>query len=737
MCKRVLALVIAGSFAANLTSCGKWGDDAPDTPVKLTAAEVSSLLGITGSDGLEVGDVTTGRDGVTVKSISLKEGASTEVEVKDVELHIKSTSKMVYAISSLKIGTLDVIDWKSTQRVRAFGIRVDQPGDKFLTKLEAAIAAVRSGGSLRTADLACARLSIDRVDYEVRSGEGKPTRVRLESFAIDQATSETIGELSIDRIGLGDAVAVKGLKVTRVDRLWADQMLGLLMTLSSADSPSSRPADAAYPPAPKSPALAKRLLPFDRIELGAINVDIGKLSGGKASGTARVSKLHLDVQRGADGRFAGLTGGVDAAVATSAFGKEGAKFFRDMGNPSLEESLAGSATITMVLDPAQRAERSTMTIKAPGLATLSATAMTRQVPELLGKLLAQEEIPSGLVTIASLAVEAHDGGLFAFLSSDRYKERALARRSFEEIPFQERYAAESDRLRKELKSFFRSPKDVAWTAGSDGFIAASDFLTQAGGTDRAASVTTHWSFTSGPSAVVSAAPRNAATLRSDYAAYKAASKPYDNQYIGENGFDKVDGWMQAAQGGSVEAQVLVANCYESGRGRGTDYAEAMRWFRKAADAGNPIAMRQVGYMYENEYGVKKDKAEAISWYRRAADAGDVWAMYSLGSAYRYADDAEAFRWYKKSADQGNASGMSVVGHLYRDGKGVPKDDVEAVRWYRKAADAGDEYAICSVAESYETGKGVPKDPAEALRWYRKAADAGNYSARAWLEKNAK
>jgi hypothetical protein len=733
-------LLVAAAIGISLWSNRSVGNDPPDEAIKLTADEVAALLGIKGRDDLKIGAVESGREGVKVKSLSLKENGSVEVEIQDIGLQIKRTSKLRYSLIALRIGKVDILDWSTTQRVRAYGIRIDQPGDRFLTKLQTAIAAVRAGGCLRTADLACARLAIDGIDYEMRSKDATLTRVRLESVALNRAASETIGELSVAGLGIGDAVAAKGFRVRRVDRLWADQMLALLVTLSRTNSsaPLSPKPEAAPRPTPPSTALAKRLLPSDRLALAEINVDLGKLVK-EWSGKARLHNLHIDVQRGSHGEFAGLLGGFDVEVATKVFGEEGKRFFHEMGNRSLEESLTGSAKIRMVLDPVRRAERSSVSISAPGLMNLSVTATTRHLAELLGKLLAQEAIPEGLVTMSSFTVEGHDGGLLAFLLSKRPTSRAqreggeLVRDVSERIALQQRDASQISRLRKEVRSFLRSPKSFTWSATSKDFIAANEFMKEMNA-NSASAVAKHFSCISGPLADVAIPSPDVASVREDYAEFRKDAK---GSYIWVNAFDRIDAWMQAAQAGNPLAQVLVGHCYERGRGvQETDYAEAMRWYRKAANAGNTFAMRQMGHMIE--YGrVRPPKdgiAEAIRWYRRAANAGDVEAMNDLG--YEYArpsgaqNQAEAFRWFKKSAGRGNVAGMFNVGLHYYYGDGVRKDDGEAVRWFRKAANAGHALAMEYLGECYATGKvGGTADFAEAGRWFRKAAQAGNDKAR--------
>ena len=61
-----------------------------------------------------------------------------------------------------------------------------------------------------------------------------------------------------------------------------------------------------------------------------------------------------------------------------------------------------------------------------------------------------------------------------------------------------------------------------------------------------------------------------------------------------------------------------------------DYAEAMKWYRKAAEAGHVQSMTFLASMYRKGEGVPKDGAEAVRWYRNAVVAGHVDSMGELG-----------------------------------------------------------------------------------------------------------
>ena len=54
-----------------------------------------------------------------------------------------------------------------------------------------------------------------------------------------------------------------------------------------------------------------------------------------------------------------------------------------------------------------------------------------------------------------------------------------------------------------------------------------------------------------------------------------------------------------------------------------DYATALREFRPFANQGYAAAQFNLGIMYDEGQGVPQDYAEALKWYRKAAEQG-VW-----------------------------------------------------------------------------------------------------------------
>ena len=69
--------------------------------------------------------------------------------------------------------------------------------------------------------------------------------------------------------------------------------------------------------------------------------------------------------------------------------------------------------------------------------------------------------------------------------------------------------------------------------------------------------------------------------------------------------------------------------YDDGRAVPQDYAEAVKWYRKAAGQGDAGAQNNLGVMYKNGRGVPQDYVEALQWYRKAAEQGNAEAQGNL------------------------------------------------------------------------------------------------------------
>ena len=86
-----------------------------------------------------------------------------------------------------------------------------------------------------------------------------------------------------------------------------------------------------------------------------------------------------------------------------------------------------------------------------------------------------------------------------------------------------------------------------------------------------------------------------------------------------------------ADQGDALGQYNLGVIYLNGPGVAQDYAEAVKWFRKAADQGLALGQNNLGVMYLNGLGVSQDYAEAAKLFRKAADQGYADAQHNSDS----------------------------------------------------------------------------------------------------------
>jgi TPR repeat protein len=73
-----------------------------------------------------------------------------------------------------------------------------------------------------------------------------------------------------------------------------------------------------------------------------------------------------------------------------------------------------------------------------------------------------------------------------------------------------------------------------------------------------------------------------------------------------------------AEQGDAQAQALLGTCYSEGLGGvSRDYAEALKWFRKAAEQGNGDGLANMGDAYAGGYGVPQNYVLAYMYVELA------------------------------------------------------------------------------------------------------------------------
>jgi TPR repeat protein len=138
--------------------------------------------------------------------------------------------------------------------------------------------------------------------------------------------------------------------------------------------------------------------------------------------------------------------------------------------------------------------------------------------------------------------------------------------------------------------------------------------------------------------------------------------------------------------------------------KGRDCATLETIQRTGAEAGVAVAQHLLGVFYVSDF-CNQNYAEAMKWFRRASDQGA--ALVSAAAEFQ-------------------------IGKMYARGKGVSRNAVEASKWFLRSAEHGDAEAQFEMGLKYSSGHGVPEDYVLAHMWFNLAAASdwgGNTVAR--------
>ena len=104
---------------------------------------------------------------------------------------------------------------------------------------------------------------------------------------------------------------------------------------------------------------------------------------------------------------------------------------------------------------------------------------------------------------------------------------------------------------------------------------------------------------------------------------------------------------------SSQDMMLLAYCYETGKGVPMDKTRAVELCRRSAESGDPIAMQMLALYYRDGIGVPEDQGQMVAWLTKSADQGNPMAMLALAHYYERReiqserDDKLVLQWYQR------------------------------------------------------------------------------------------
>lgn len=192
-----------------------------------------------------------------------------------------------------------------------------------------------------------------------------------------------------------------------------------------------------------------------------------------------------------------------------------------------------------------------------------------------------------------------------------------------------------------------------------------------------------------------------------FAAYHLALMYWNGKEIAEDKEAAVQYFLQAAEQGIIDSQILVSTLYLSDEYLDRDYEKARMWMEKAAQQGNPEAQCTLARYYVSGFGFD-DYQKAFEWFMKAAQQGYPEAEHAVGGFYCYnvyvdTDYEKANSWFERGAAHGNAASQYELGISYLEGRGTAIDPHLGMDYLIRSANAGYRDAYKKLSHLYFVG----------------------------------
>lgn len=219
---------------------------------------------------------------------------------------------------------------------------------------------------------------------------------------------------------------------------------------------------------------------------------------------------------------------------------------------------------------------------------------------------------------------------------------------------------------------------------------------------------------------------------------------YRGRHVNQNYKEALQWWTKSANQGNAQAIGNMALCYQTGNGIEADSLKASQLYIKSLEKGNTTLLSRLNdeakggsvfssmllaHCYQNGKGVKKDVSKAVPYLEIAAKKNNVTAQRDLGMIFLNAKKpAEAAKWFKMGTDNGELTSTYWYAKMLMEGSGVKQDKKAGANYMLRAAEAGFPQAMVNIGNDYMTGNGLTKNPEQAVMWYRRAAGKGAHNA---------
>ncbi len=193
-------------------------------------------------------------------------------------------------------------------------------------------------------------------------------------------------------------------------------------------------------------------------------------------------------------------------------------------------------------------------------------------------------------------------------------------------------------------------------------------------------------------------------------------------------------YLKAAEAGSVDARLRVAEMLLRGQGVARDVEKAQALIDDLVVAGDTATLVRVGDFYRTRVRVLPGAADkALEYHRMAAGNGSPQALVGIGDTLALInpnepDSAAIIAAYTQAAETGDVEAVLRLGDAYHGGEVIAADQSRAFSYYARAEAMGSETGALMIAEMLIAGQGVLQDAARGLSALQDLAHQGSTRA---------
>lgn len=172
--------------------------------------------------------------------------------------------------------------------------------------------------------------------------------------------------------------------------------------------------------------------------------------------------------------------------------------------------------------------------------------------------------------------------------------------------------------------------------------------------------------------------------------------------------------IELANGGNVQAMIILGRIYCSGVLVDEDFQEGIKWLDKAKLKGNAQELYKLGMVYKNGIPPLKNPKKALECLEKSAKGGNDKAWFSWASMYKNGDGvpqdySKAMEIFREGSEHKDPKCFFGQGYLYYKGFGCTQDYQKAVESFEKGAELDDRQSTYMLGLCYKNGYGVEMD----------------------------